>query len=268
MCALQRIPALLLLIFTTILVSESRCTDRNQMTQNSSSFIAEVNTTLSVQMGTKALLCCPAIPLTKAILITWTIAPRGQPSSRIAYKVDTKETHETNCTDKRITWASTPDQNSDLQINEVALEHDGYYSCEIGATEMNLLERYDLKVLVPPEVTLVFGGNRTAACEAIAGKPAAQIFWTPHGNCATKNTSHSNGTVTVRSTCYWEQDNVSAVVCFVSHSAGNHSLSLEMNGPSESQQSLLTILYVKLGLLGITLLTVGFAFCWKQSDFR
>ncbi|OBS77957.1 hypothetical protein A6R68_19655 [Neotoma lepida] len=158
-------------------------------------------------MGTKALLCCPAIPLTKAVVITWEISPRDQPHCRISYRVETKETNETNCTDRRITWASTPDQSPDLQINAVGLNHDGYYSCEIATPEGNFQERYDLQVLVPPEVTLSPGKNRTAVCEAIAGKPAAQIFWTPDGNCKTMNESHSNGTVTVRSTCHWEHKN-------------------------------------------------------------
>ena len=82
---------------------------------------------------------------------------------------------------------------------------------------------------VPPEVTYLPGKNRTAFCEALAGKPAAQISWTPDGDCVTTSESHSNGTVTVRSTCHWEQNNVSAVSCIVSHSTGNKSLFIELN---------------------------------------
>ena len=82
---------------------------------------------------------------------------------------------------------------------------------------------------VPPEVTYFPGKNRTAVCEAMAGKPAAQISWTPDGDCVTKSESHSNGTVTVRSTCHWEQNNVSVVSCLVSHSTGNQSLSIELS---------------------------------------
>ena len=82
---------------------------------------------------------------------------------------------------------------------------------------------------MPPTVSLLPGENRTAVCEAIAGKPAAQIFWTPDGDHVTKKESHSNGTVTVRSTYHWEQNNVSAVFCFVSHPTGNLTLSIELN---------------------------------------
>ncbi|XP_057619966.1 cell surface glycoprotein CD200 receptor 2-like [Chionomys nivalis] len=252
MNALGRTSALALLISITILALDGT-----------------VNTTLFVQMGAKALLCCPALPKTKAILIAWEIAPRGQPPCRISYRVDTKEINETNCTDKRITWAFTPDQYLDILINTVALGHDGLYSCEILTLQGNFLKSHDLHVLVPPAVTLLPGENRTAVCEAIAGKPAAQIFWTPDGNHVTKQESHSNGTVTVRSTYPWEQNNVSAVFCFVSHPTGNQTLSMELNqGITSMLHSLLTILYVKLSLLGIILLILGFVFFQKRNYFR
>ncbi|EDK98054.1 mCG128709, partial [Mus musculus] len=250
----------------------SSCTDENQTTQNNrfpflvlSLCVYPVYTIVSVQMGTKARLCCRSIPLTKAVLITWIIKPRGQPSCIMAYKVETKETNET-CLGRNITWASTPDHIPDLQISAVALQHEGNYLCEITTPEGNFHKVYDLQVLVPPEVTYFLGENRTAVCEAMAGKPAAQISWTPDGDCVTKSESHSNGTVTVRSTCHWEQNNVSAVSCIVSHSTGNQSLSIELSrGTTSTTPSLLTILYVKMVLLGIILLKVGFAFFQKRN---
>ncbi|XP_041528643.1 cell surface glycoprotein CD200 receptor 5-like [Microtus oregoni] len=243
----------------------------NQTSQIDSLPETEVNTTLFVQMGAKALLCCPAIPKTKAVLIMWVIASRGQPPCRILYRAEIKEIDETNCTDRRIIWASTPDQSPDLQINAVALSHDGLYSCDIATLQGNFLRRHDLYVLVPPAVSLFPGENRTAVCEATAGKPAAQIFWSPDGNHVTKQESHSNGTVTVRSTYHWEQNNVSAVFCFVSHPIGNQTLSIELNqvtGVTITLCSLLTILYVKLSLLGIILLILGLVFSQKSNYFR
>ncbi|XP_021041099.1 cell surface glycoprotein CD200 receptor 2 [Mus caroli] len=248
MHALGRTPALTLLIFIDIFLS--------------------VYTTVSVQMGTKALLCCLSIPLTKAILITWIIIPRSQPFCMISYKVETKESYE-NCLGKNITWASTPDLSPDLQISAVALQHEGNYSCEIATPEENFHKVYDLQVLVPPEVTYFLGENRTAVCEAMAGKPAAQISWSPDGDCVTKSESHSNGTVTVRSTCHWELNNVSAVSCLVSHLTGNRTLFIELNqGTTSTTPSLLTILYVKMALLGVILLKVGFAFFQKRNVTR
>ncbi|KAM7322061.1 hypothetical protein ACRRTK_018902 [Alexandromys fortis] len=220
-------------------------------------------------MGAKALLCCHALPMTRAGLITWLIALRGQPPYRIFSKVETKETNETNCTDRKITWAFKPDQYPDFLIDAVALNPDGLYSFDITTLKGNFQEKHDLQV--PPAVTLLPGENRTTVCEAIAGKPAAQIFWSPDGNHITKQESHSNGTVTVRSTYHWEQNNVSAVFCFVFHPTGNQTLSIELNqvtGVTITPHSLLTILYVKLSLLGIILLIVGSAFFQKRNYFR
>ncbi|CAO2631861.1 Cell surface glycoprotein CD200 receptor 1 [Lemmus lemmus] len=225
------------LLFKYFLESRCSCLDWNQMTQSSSLPMTEVNTTLFVQMGTKVLLCCPASPMTITILIKWVIESRGQPPCRIFYMVDTKENNESNCMGRRITWASTPDQRPELQINAVALEHEGLYSCEIATPKGNFLRRHDLQVLVPPAVTLLPGENRTAVCEAIAGKPSAQIFWNPDGDHITKNESHSNGTVTVRSTYHREQNNVSALFCFVSHPTGNQTLSIELNQEDSEELS-------------------------------
>ncbi|KAL1787270.1 cell surface glycoprotein CD200 receptor 1-like [Sigmodon hispidus] len=274
MNAVGKTSALALLIFIIILVTygtESTCINENQTTQNSSSPLAEVSTTVYAQMGTKALLCCPAISLTKTIFLVWTITLRGQPPCRISYKTETKEINETNCTDRNITWASTPAQSPDLQINTVDLGHDGLYLCEMSAHNGNFQKKHDLQVTVPPEVTLSRGENSTAVCEAIAGKPAAHIFWIPDGDCKTATEPHSNGTVTVRSTCHWENNNVSAVFCFVSHLTGDQSKSLELNqakGVNSTLHSLLTILYVKLSILGIILLIIGFVFFQKRNYCR
>ncbi|XP_021065540.1 cell surface glycoprotein CD200 receptor 2-like isoform X2 [Mus pahari] len=248
---------------------ESSCVDKNQTTQNSLHLVTEVYTTVSVQMGTKAMLCCPSIPLTKVIYILWIIIVRCQPSCIIAYKVETKETDETNCSGRGITWASSPDLRPDLQLSAVALQHEGNYSCEIAAPDGNFHKAYNLQVLVPPEVIYFPVKNRTAVCEAMAGKPAAQISWTSDGDCVTKSESHSNGTVTVRSMCHWEQSNVSTVSCLISHLTGNRTLFIELSqGTTSTPTSLLTIIYVKMVLLGIILLIVGFAFFQKRNYTR
>ncbi|XP_031215924.1 cell surface glycoprotein CD200 receptor 2-like [Mastomys coucha] len=247
------------------LFPESCCTDKNQSIQNNSSPVPEVNTMVSVQMGTKALLCCPSIPPKKALLITWTIIPRGQPSCIISYKVDIMETNETNCLGRNITWVFTPDLSPDLQISAVALQHEGNYSCEIATPEGNFQKAYDLQVLVPPEVTYFPGKNRTAVCEAVAGKPAAQISWTPDGDCVTQDESHSNGTVTVRSTCHWEQNNVSAVSCFVSHLTVNQTLSIDLSrGGNQLLQPY--ILYIRPSI--IILIIIGCICLLKTSGLR
>ena len=69
---------------------------------------------------------------------------------------------------------------------------------------------------VPPEVTLVPTEKGTAVCKAAAGKPAAQISWTPEGDCVTEQEpSWDSGTVTVQSTCRWGGRHVLNVSCSV-----------------------------------------------------
>lgn len=265
MSCFWRTSDLVVLLIWGVFVAESSCMNGNQTSQNGS-LRAEVSAPVSAQMGTKALLCCIPISWTKVILIAWKIALRGQPPCTMSYKVETNETNEINCTDRRITWASTPDQSPDLQINTVALGHDGHYSCEIASAEGHFQMIHDLQVLVPPEVTLFPGDNRTAVCEAIAGKPAAQIFWAPAGYHVTKNESHSNGSVTVRSTYHWEHNTVSAVVCFVSHPTGNQTLTIKLNeGGGKALGSYIS--YIILSIIFI-LIIAGCFWLWKSSDFR
>lgn len=225
------------------------------------------NTSLSVPVATKAVLTCLPVGLTNVLIIRWEINLRDKPSCIRAYRRDNNETSERNCTDERISWESRPDQNPALQIDPVATTHDGYYRCEVAAPDGNFGLGYHLQVLgkehdilwyvreadlglnqislypiphvlslkpfpcisaVPPEVTLFRGSNGTLVCRA-AGKPAAQISWTPGGDCHTAEQQLGNGTVTVLSTCHWEDRQVSNVSCSVSHVTGNKTLSLELN---------------------------------------
>ncbi|XP_027438902.2 cell surface glycoprotein CD200 receptor 1 [Zalophus californianus] len=216
----------------------------------------EANTSWSVPVATKAVLTCPSVSLTNVLIIRWEINLRDKPSCIRAYRRDNNETSERNCTDEKISWESRPDQNPALQIDPVATTHDGYYRCEVAAPDGNFGLGYHLQVLVPPEVTLSRGSNGTLVCRAAAGKPAAQISWTPGGDCHTAEQQLGNGTVTVLSTCHWEDLQVSNVSCSVSHVTGNKTLSFELN-PGDQSPLKLTILSITSSIL-ITLVIVGF----------
>ncbi|XP_023556986.1 cell surface glycoprotein CD200 receptor 2 [Octodon degus] len=244
--------------------SGNSCMDEKQIIQDNSFPSEEVNTMLSVEMGSTAVLCCSSVPLTTLELITWKITLRGQPVCMRAYKKQTNETSN-NCTDDGITWVSRPDLSPHLQINAVAVAHDGNYTCEAATYSGYFLLRYELQVLVRPEANIFLSKNQTVVCEAVAGRPAARISWIPAGHCVTTKEGHSNGTVTVRSACRYPDSNVSAVTCLVSHSTGNKSLS-EVFLPSGSRSpasSLLIILYVKLSVFIVVLVILGFAFYQK-----
>ncbi|XP_058517871.1 cell surface glycoprotein CD200 receptor 1 [Ochotona princeps] len=250
----------LLFILTIFLVTVSSdlCMHGNHTMQSTPTPPTQVNTSLPVLMGTKAVLCCLPIPLTSVLVTTWKITLRHRPSCTMSYKKDTNETTATNCADERISWASRPDQDPRLQIDPVALSHDGNYSCEIVSRDGNFEHRHHLQVLVPPEVILYVHKNRTAECKAVAGKPAANVSWFPPGDCLTGLDSWANGTVTVWSTCNWPDSNVTIVTCSVSHSTGEKSLSKKLPPAAEgtSRDYFLPVICPI-----ISLIVLGFIWC-------
>ncbi|XP_021040967.1 cell surface glycoprotein CD200 receptor 3 isoform X1 [Mus caroli] len=274
MHALGRTLALMLLIFINILVPESSCSNKGQEEippDDSFPFSddnifpdgvdvtmeMEISTPVSVQIGIKAQLFCPPSPSKEVTLRIWEITPRGWPSCRLPYRAELQQISEKICTDRGTTWAPPHHKSSDLQIKSMALKHDGHYSCRIETTDGIFQERHSIQVP---------GKNRTVVCEAIAGKPAVQIFWTPDEDCVTKSKSHSNDTMIVRSTCHWEKNNGHGVFCFISHLTDNWILSMEQNqGTMSILPSLLSILYVK---LAVTVLVGGFAFFQWRNYFR
>ncbi|XP_039735003.1 cell surface glycoprotein CD200 receptor 1-like [Pteropus medius] len=223
--------------------------------------LGEINVSQSVLVDTNTKVVLPCHPtLLKTELTTWEIILRDKPPCTRAYRRDTNETRELNCTDERITWAFRPDQNSTLQIDPVAIAHDGYYGCQTVTLDGDFHVGYHLQVSVAPEVTLFQSKNKTVVCKAIAGKPAAQISWTPEGDCVTEQEYLDNGTVTVQSTCHWADSDVSTVSCSVFHWTGNKSQSIELSQGVRILKLpmlyLLVILYVKFSIF-FAILVIG-----------
>ncbi|XP_047547421.1 cell surface glycoprotein CD200 receptor 1-like [Lutra lutra] len=273
MHTLGRISTLRVVISINIIISASTYSSSVNRKQRMLIPPTEANTFLSIPVDTKAVLLCPP-DIPTALVVTWTISSRDQPPCTRAYRRDNNETSERNCTDARISWQSRPDQNPALQIDPVAITHDGYYRCEVAAPDGHFGHTYCLRVLVPPKVTLFRGSNGTIVCRAAAGKPSAQIFWTPGGDCHTEEEPLGNGTVTVQSTCHWEDRQVSNVFCSVSHLTGNKNLSFNLNFNLNQgvitleflAPDLLIILYVKFSLFLVILVTVGFIYFKRAND--
>ncbi|XP_016006186.2 cell surface glycoprotein CD200 receptor 1 [Rousettus aegyptiacus] len=250
------------------IMHEDNCSLASSMDkkQNHLKHPVEVNVSWSVLVNTKVVLPCHHPDLLKAELMTWVIILRDKPPCTRAYRRDKNETLEQNCTDNRITWTFRPEQNFTLQIDPVAITHDGYYGCQIVTTDGNFLLGYHLQVSVAPEVTLFRSKNKTVVCKAIAGKPAAQISWTPEGDCVTEQECLDNGTVTVQSTCHWADSNVSTVFCSVSHWTGNKSQSIELSQGSQMLESI-SLLYIIFSIF-IILVIVGSIWFLKISGCR
>lgn len=182
---------------------------------------------LTASVGKKVFLFCPPICSDDVILATWRIDLGGKVNCNIAYHSEKNETNN-SCSDKGLSWFSTPDQNLTLEIDPLAVSHEGNYTCEIAKPDGNFQRSYGLQVLVAPVVTLS-ERNRTAVCEA-EGKPAAQISWTPEGACVTTEQKHwDNGLVKIQSTCQLEENNVATVSCSVFHLTGNTTKSIQLN---------------------------------------
>ncbi|XP_016006154.2 cell surface glycoprotein CD200 receptor 2 isoform X2 [Rousettus aegyptiacus] len=228
---------LAVLISIIIMVSDNNsCLVTQQKIQSHLKLPLDVTVSWSVLVNTKVMLPCHHPALLKADSMAWVIILRDKPPCTRAYRRDKNETLEQNCTDNRITWTFRPEQNFTLQIDPVAITHDGYYGCQIVTTDGNFLLGYHLQVSVAPEVILFQSKNETVVCKAIAGKPAAQISWTPEGDCVTEQECLDNGTVTVQSTCHWADSNVSTVFCSVSHWTGNKSQSIELSQEHENKK--------------------------------
>uniref|UniRef100_A0A8C4LUF0 Immunoglobulin V-set domain-containing protein n=1 Tax=Equus asinus TaxID=9793 RepID=A0A8C4LUF0_EQUAS len=135
---------LTLIVFLVVASVNGSSTDKRQRKLE---LPAEVNTSLSVPVDTKAVFDCPPIPLTSVVVTTWQIILRDKLSCTRAYRRDRNETKEGNCTDERIIWASRPDENLALQIDPVATTHDGFYMCQMVTPDGNFHRGYHLQVL-------------------------------------------------------------------------------------------------------------------------
>ncbi|XP_016055589.1 PREDICTED: cell surface glycoprotein CD200 receptor 1 [Miniopterus natalensis] len=245
--------------------TEALSVDRKQ---NHSQPPVEVNTSLPVLVDKKAVLSCSTVPLKNVLLTTWEIILGDKPPCIRAHRRDKHEATKTNCTDRRMTWFYRNEQNI-LQIDPVVITDDGYYRCQAVTPDGNFHYGYQLRVLVAPEVTLSPSKNRTALCKAAAGKPAAQISWTPEGDCVLEHEYWGNGTVTVQSRCHWAESNVSIVSCSVSHETGNRTQSIELNQGVRTTvfpvSYLLIMLYVKSSVFLVILVMVGII-CFQRMN--
>ncbi|XP_060054354.1 cell surface glycoprotein CD200 receptor 1 isoform X1 [Erinaceus europaeus] len=219
---------------------------------------AEATTSLLAHLDTKVVLSCPRVTLTNLVVATWEITIRDKLPCTLAYRKDKNETNKSNCTDERITWAYRPDENPALLIHPVTDAYEGRYICNLVTAEGNFQHTYHLQVLVPPEVTLYLLENRTAVCQAVSRKPAAQISWTPERDCTTEPVNRDNHTVTVQSKCYWAESNASTVICSVSHWTGNKSLFIELGQGNKTD-------FIKISILSISavLLVAGSIYLLK-----
>uniref|UniRef100_F7F1Q7 Cell surface glycoprotein CD200 receptor 1-like n=1 Tax=Monodelphis domestica TaxID=13616 RepID=F7F1Q7_MONDO len=264
---------MLLTILISFLIPESKNTrtmaaqapsSNTSTTQMSQQISTKETYNVSAQVDTKTVLSCYIHQIKSLVMLNWEILLRDTVPCIIAYRKDTNETKETNCSGEGINWESRADWDHELRINPVTIANDGDYKCEFVTPEGNFERLYHLSVVVPPLVNLSNEGDESAVCKAAAGKPAARITWVPEGVCVTSNETHDNRTVTVTSSCSWKSFNGSRATCFISHLTGNSNLSIEYHGLPKPQNPTLRIIItaVFMGVLAI----VGLAVLYKKSN--
>ncbi|NXE45831.1 MOR1B protein, partial [Casuarius casuarius] len=159
------------------------------------------------------------------IMVTWKISPKTGGHCTLGYRADLNQTNRTNCTEN-MSWKSRPDRDPTLQIQPVGRASEGNYICEMATREGNFHQTYHLTVLVPPELTVYCDSRGNPVCKAVAGKPAARIWWVPASSSSPEEEDHGDETVTILSTFTGNGTDVNSATCFVSHPAMSYNQSI------------------------------------------
>nr|XP_031362166.1 cell surface glycoprotein CD200 receptor 1-B-like [Lonchura striata domestica] len=223
--------------------------------------LVEAHKRVSVEAGHEVVLSCPNISKVPLLLVTW---KRNCKSCYcLSYRRDQNETRRLNCSE-RITWKYSPVTDPALRIYPVNLGDEGIYTCEFANSEGNFHFLFSLIVIVPPMVTLTRDESRVAACQASAGKPAADISWIPASNHSSEEEfQHPNGTVTRVSYFGWTNSSFPSVTCQVTHAAMNQTLVIDLKYSSVLQTRTTShrLLYILTGAVAGVVAVIGVPLC-------
>lgn len=156
-----------------------------------------------------------------------------------------------------------------LRIQNITALDEGNYTCEIVNQTGTYPYTVALQVLAEPFVLIKIDENGHPECQAVGGKPAANILWTPESpyDVKTWNITEQNGTTTVISS--YNTSNISEVTCIVSHPIFTMSIErhLERFALGSAGNDLIPILGVVIVIV-LFMLLLGIVVFWKRSDLR
>nr|XP_028582422.1 cell surface glycoprotein CD200 receptor 1 [Podarcis muralis] len=234
------------------------------MVNNIKPQLAEGKSKTDAVVGTEVILTCPhQRPM---IMVSWNANLKNGTVCYLSYISDRNQTGG-NCSEDSMCWLSRPDKDSTLQIKSAQISSEGIYKCSTATADGTFSHEHNLTILVPPQASLIHDDiNGTAICKAVAGKPAAQISWSPGGEYNTKSENLLNGTQTVTSIYKVNNSEGSKVTCFLSHPAWKESFRLSLGGQSKKEDVTITILFSSLaGVLGILLLSVFIYLLYRRK---
>ncbi|XP_042312673.1 cell surface glycoprotein CD200 receptor 1 [Sceloporus undulatus] len=199
-------------------------------------------------------------------LVVWNVRLNNGTYCYLSY-TSRGDLKDKNCSEN-VNWLSRPEQLPSLQIKSPQISSEGIYMCSVAHTNGTFVYEYSLTVLVPPELSLTNNLNGTLVCKAVAGKPTAQISWSPTGDYETEVEGLFNGTETVTSAYNVNvtSANEDEVTCIVSHPAWKEDRILTLSlGTYNARRTdtTLTILYSSLICLLGLFIPLLFIYLWR-----
>ncbi|XP_056416909.1 cell surface glycoprotein CD200 receptor 1-B-like isoform X2 [Hyla sarda] len=198
------------------------------------------------------------------IMVTWKGNFLNQPS---CYLSNNRSITYGNCSNRM--RVEIDKNETSLRIDKCTVFDEGNYTCEIVNKTGTFIHIVALNLLAEPFILVKTNENGYPECQAIRGKPAANISWIPKNpNTVTSQEIiiKKNTTITVISS--YNSTNFTDVTCIVSHPTFKSSIErhFRKRPPSESNQ-LIVILGV-IAFLVLFVLLLGIILFWKRSDLR
>ncbi|XP_075707122.1 cell surface glycoprotein CD200 receptor 1-like [Rhinoderma darwinii] len=153
-----------------------------------------------------------------------------------------------------------------LRIDNIMVRNEGNYTCQVVNRSGTFLYTVVLQVLAEPFVLIKIDENGHPECQAIGGKPAANISWIPESTLKVKTRSNTelNGTTTVMSS--YNTSNITEATCTVYHptftSPIERHLSRHALGAGANNLILIPVLII------IFVLLLGIVLFWQRSNLR
>uniref|UniRef100_A0A8C5LR28 Ig-like domain-containing protein n=1 Tax=Leptobrachium leishanense TaxID=445787 RepID=A0A8C5LR28_9ANUR len=193
------------------------------------------------------------------ILVFWGIQFQDASRCHISYEPSSTNT-SSNCSERM------RPQGTSLHLSDSQASDDGMYVCDVIHTTGISHTEIHLEVLVQPYVILTVNSQSYPECQAIGGKPPANISWSPESEYVKPERKLlANKTWVTTSTYTNENFHGSALTCVVSHPTFSEKRFLTIRGNGGSfplWAGLVT------GISVISCVILGTLIFWQRTNIR